>query len=95
MGRALRRPVVTLMAGGLASARPTCQMLPRLDVAGGPRGGRTMKAFLIAGAALVVIAVAAGFLLNTEFAVPASERYVAGDSVRLDDGQRSDARYPE
>ena len=54
-----------------------------------------MKAFLIACVALIVIAVAAGFALNTRFAEPASERYVAGNSVRLDEGQRSDARYPE
>ena len=54
-----------------------------------------MKAFLVACAALLVISIAAGFLLRTEFAEPASERYVAGDSVRLDEGQRSDGRYPE
>ena len=54
-----------------------------------------MKAFLIACAALVVIAIAAGVLLRMEFAEPASERYVVGGTVRLDEGQRSDARYPE
>lgn len=49
-----------------------------------------MKAFLIACAALIVIAVAAGFVLNARFAEPASERYVVGDAVRLDDAQSSD-----
>ena len=54
-----------------------------------------MKAFLIACAALIVIAVVAGFALQTRFAAPSSERYVVGDAVRLDDEQRSDGRYPE
>ena len=51
-----------------------------------------MKAFLISVAALIVIAVAAGFLLNSEFSVASSDRYVASDSVRLDDTQSSNPR---
>lgn len=54
-----------------------------------------MKAFLISLAALVVIAVAAGVVLNTEFAEPTSTRYTVEDSVRLDDGQNSALRYAE
>ena len=54
-----------------------------------------MKAFLIACAGLLVISVAAGFLLNAEFAEPASTRYVVDGTVRLDDTQRSDGRFPD
>lgn len=54
-----------------------------------------MKAFLIACAGLLVIAVVAGFVLNAEVAEPSSDRYVVDGTVRLDEDMRSDLRYAE
>ena len=64
---------------------------PLLTAREAPSGG----ALIERAAALVVIAVVAGFLLRTEFAVASSDRYRADDSVRLDADQRSDRRYAD
>ena len=53
-------------------------------------GRHVLKAFLLATVVLVVLALAAGFLLNAEFAEASSDRHTIEDSVRLDPGMRSD-----
>ena len=61
----------------------------------GRLGGKALKAFLIAVVLLVVLALGAGALLNVEFAEASSDRYTAGDSVRLDPEMTSAPRENE